>query len=568
MTFCTYFLYEDFYSEIRMSDNIILPISYLKKEENLDDLIENILKTIDLEIVLKNISKIDMQSHKLNSGDIDYILFKESKNNVFLEIYFKNRNDKFLVTNKSLMFLKNILVKRIKNIKTAPLAKKVDAGILVQLLLLANNKIEFLEKVHLNKIDIKENILLFFLRSYPCFDYFPSKNSIQETILIRWIGRYKEIFCMVKDSDWFDLDEINLNINNEKYYQGILFILGIYFLCSGHKDYPDFISIKDLGNFEFGYIVNILQDISKEYKPQQIVDLQSLEKESYDNPVFILDNGTIIFLNITSLIENLTRSVKFLLKDHLSKNLPPKTIYANYWGNKYGKIVEKYFHRLMYKIFYTEYKSLGGEKKEEEGWLMVDNDEEKVLILFEFTTEKFTRDSLWNSIKLEKLIDRLLLKDKKGKLFNLANYVKSEGDKYKNIRVVPILVTEFYIGNFFLLEELTNNMLTRKINEYHELYPLRSNPVILLSLDDMETFWGLISPTDNGKTRAKKFLNFLIQWNNIIEKQQRVPLNLNGLLDTLHTYSFCNFILAQKEKEVNLEPQNFFKIDLIKENIK
>ena len=161
----------------------------------------------------------------------------------------------------------------------------------------------------------------------------------------------------------------------------------------------------------------------------------------------------------------------------------------------YGQLIEKYFVFLLEQIFgHTKISKAAGSGPDS----IVETDD--YLIIFEFTTEYYRFSSLYNASTNSFVEDlhRLLFnqgesdpcgrrKKDKGKFLKLNGYLNSTGKQGKT--VIPILVTENYLGDYDLLNQF-DNFLDKKIQKYGLTNILKHKPLILC-LDDLEIFWAL-----------------------------------------------------------------------------
>lgn len=122
------------------------------------------------------------------------------------------------------------------------------------------------------------------------------------------------------------------------------------------------------------------------------------------------------------------------------------------------------------------------------------------MIIFEFTTEYYRFSSLYNASAKSFMEDlhRLLFnqgegdpcgrsKKDKGKFLKLNEYLNSAGQQGKTI--IPILVTENYLGDYDLLNQF-DQFLDNKIQK-NGLTNIQKNRPLILCLDDLEIFWAL-----------------------------------------------------------------------------
>ncbi|MCG2778887.1 MAG: hypothetical protein L6406_24690 [Desulfobacterales bacterium] len=212
----------------------------------------------------------------------------------------------------------------------------------------------------------------------------------------------------------------------------------------------------------------------------------------FDRPVFKIDDDSFCILDLKFLIEGLCSGLLWRINDIASSN-------GGLQGLKgyYGQLIEKYFDFLLEQIFgHTKISKSAGSGPDS----IVETDD--YLIIFEFTTEYYRFSSLYNASTNSFVEDlhRLLFnigesdpcgrsKKDKGKFFKLNEYLNSTGKQGKT--VIPILVTENYLGDYDLLNQF-DNFLDKKIQKYGLTNILKHKPLILC-LDDLEIFWALSS---------------------------------------------------------------------------
>lgn len=206
---------------------------------------------------------------------------------------------------------------------------------------------------------------------------------------------------------------------------------------------------------------------------------------------------------------------------------------------QYGNLLEEYFAFLMNKIF-PEINLTNNQEGKPDAVLEVNNNNGNYIILFEFTTKFYKISSLYNrtSENFKKDLTRMLFSNKrndKGKFINLDKYMADY--KKQNKIVIPILVTESWLGDYDLLNRI-DNILNEKIQKYNLNDLIKFKPLIL-SLDDLETFWAI---STKGK-ESKEFISLLKIW----EKVQKGN----------YLYNFASFV-SEKGRFNNQEYLDFF----------
>ena len=174
--------------------------------------------------------------------------------------------------------------------------------------------------------------------------------------------------------------------------------------------------------------------------------------------------------------------------------------------------MERYFKLIMKKIFVRSKIEFG----EYCGADSVVEIKDHILV-FEFTTEYYRMSSLYNSSSSEFIDDayRILFntgiddpksrgKRDRGKLLKMNQYILENRQEGKNI--IPILVTENFLGDTDLLNSF-NGFYQQEISD-KTLTFLSDHKPLILSLDDIETFWGLYQSKDS----VEEFVVFANEW--------------------------------------------------------
>jgi len=224
---------------------------------------------------------------------------------------------------------------------------------------------------------------------------------------------------------------------------------------------------------------------------------------------------------------------------------------------EYGQLLEKYFIFLLQKIFpESEIKITINDEGNPDA--VIENKDS--IIIFEFTTEYYRFSSLYNP-EIDDLQDdlyKLLFntgkkdlkgrgKKDKGKFYKLNNYIEQQ--KGRNKKIIPILVTESYIGDYDLINKF-NNVLEFNINNSSKLANIKNHKPLLICLDDLETFWAFSNPSD----ATKKFIKFIEDWGE----------NEKGG----HHYNFSYYMSKIDNRVVNDEYKTFFNLNKFLEDRK
>ncbi|HLA26878.1 MAG TPA: hypothetical protein VJZ49_03170 [Syntrophales bacterium] len=218
-------------------------------------------------------------------------------------------------------------------------------------------------------------------------------------------------------------------------------------------------------------------------------------RDFFDQPIFKIDDDNFCILDLKFLIEGLCSGFLWRIKDKASL----QNIHQGLKGY-YGQLLEKYFVFLLEQIF--------GHTKISKA---IDSGPDSIvetkdyLIIFEFTTEYYRFASLYNESTdfFVKDLKRLLFnrgkddpdgrnKKDKGKFLKLNEYLNTSAKQEK--KIIPILVTENYLGDYELLNQF-DNVLDKEIQKYG-LTNIQKHKPLILCLDDLEIFWAL-SNEDN-----------------------------------------------------------------------
>ena len=248
----------------------------------------------------------------------------------------------------------------------------------------------------------------------------------------------------------------------------------------------------------------------------------------FDRPVFKIDDHNFCILDLKFLIESLCSGFLWRIEDKASL----QNIHQEMKGY-YGQLLEKYFVFLIEQIFAN---AKIGKSQGSGPDAIVETDD--CLIIFEFTTEYFRFASLYNaSIDFAKEdLHRLLFnqgnndplsrgKKDRGKFLKLNEYMNTTEKHRKTI--LPILVTENYLGDFDLLNQF-DNILDTKIQEYG-LTNVRVHKPLILCLDDLEIFWALCTEAKS----VQEFEECLLGW----EKSDKGKV----------LYNFSNYISSKND---------------------
>ncbi len=258
----------------------------------------------------------------------------------------------------------------------------------------------------------------------------------------------------------------------------------------------------------------------------------------FDNPIFKISDDRYCIIDLKFVLENACGGLLWRLRSQ-------KDI-QNY-KSAYGYLMEEYFRFLITKIFdgakITFDDSTGVDA-------IVERDDN--ILVIEFTTEYYRLSSLYDD-SADGFVDdayRILFnagiedvrgrgKNDAGKLLKLNDYVKKVKQDGKNI--IPILITENFIGNPDLLDEFSN-FYTQEISK-KKLADLQENKPLFLCLDDLEVFWGLFETRD----AVSGLVGFAEYWS---------PLDKGPLFHNASS-GVCRYVESQRGGEVRITNKEY-----------
>lgn len=230
-------------------------------------------------------------------------------------------------------------------------------------------------------------------------------------------------------------------------------------------------------------------------------------RDFFDWPIFKIDDNRFCILDLKFLIEGLCSGFLWRIEDVASL----RDVHQKLKGY-YGQLVEKYFVFLLEQIF-----GQGKVSKTPGRGSDAIVETKDSLIIFEFTTEYYRFSSLYNASAdfFVKDVNRLLFnqgmddpdgrnKKDRGKFLKLNEYLDTSEKQKK--RIIPILVTENYLGDYDLLNQF-KNILDNKIQKY-KLTNIRKYKPLIFCLDDLEIFWALCTE----EKAVQEFEEYLQGW--------------------------------------------------------
>lgn len=509
----TYLLYEDLFKYVEKG-GLTLPLSCLDNESIIDELIDGLIKDIDPIEAISYSSFLNMvvqtcepkESAQLGRTEIRAIGFKKD------------------IPDNKVVFHRDCLLHMISRI----IASGKDGTMRItggsdrrgtakyyKALLLMNSKIN--RAGENTRYTFLKN---YFIREYPLY-YAPEATYTHYKIrLQRYWYVYKQMLS-IKGGTEADIISKGIRFLEEdsgltlkEHYLVLALVLNWFLILPVENRKGQEISAlgfdyRNIGSFyikknnfpETDKLICLIESVAKDKNSiqQQFAKNRRDEvsgffqyfRDFFDRPVFKIDDDSFCILDLKFLIEGLCSGLLWRIKD---TNESSQNIHQELKGC-YGQLLEKYFVFLLKKIFGQDkvYKTPG-----QGADAIVETDD--CLIIFEFTTEYYRFSSLYNTSTNSFMQDlhRLLFnqgrddpcgrsKGDKGKLLKLNEYLNTAENRAKTI--IPILVTENYLGDYDLLNQF-DNFLDKKIEKY-ELKNIQQHKPLILCLDDLEIFWAL-----------------------------------------------------------------------------
>ncbi len=413
----------------------------------------------------------------------------------------------------------------------------------------------------------------YFIREYPHY-YLP---DIARLMYGHRIVRYRYCFeQLLPNLDKVNIDEINKGINAFEQNSGVTlqeYIKVLNSLYAWFFEIP-FQNEKNppaLGTQKFGFdfqhlssfyiqaslfkqdpsflkaISHLSKDINalrsaleqEDQRPRDpITGYNKYIRVFFDNPVFKISEDFYCIIDLKFIIENVCGGLLWRIKSE--GNLQN-------FKSAYGRLLEKYFQFIIQNIFKNTKVSFGETAGAD---AVIETDD--CIFVMEFTTEYYRLSSLYNPTADGFLDDayRILFntgkddprarnKDDKGKLIKLNQYI--EDNKSKGKKIIPVIVTENFLGNHDLFNEFDNFCNSEIATK--NLTNLEGIPPMFLCLDDLETFWGLFDPKD----AVKGFVGFNDYW--VSKEKESLFHNPSS--------GMCKFIEEINNKEPRINNHEF-----------
>jgi hypothetical protein len=546
MNTMTHLVYEDLFGQIEKS-GLTLPVSCLEDEEIIDEVLQEIITPIDPIEAICYSSFLNMIVQTIDPDESACLGQRE-----IVKVGLSNK-----VGDSKVFFHRDCLLYMIARIITDSHngTVQITGGTdrrgtkkYYKALLLINSKIN-----HITGNTRQTLLKDYFIRDYP-LSYAPHVTS---TIFRNRLQRYWHIYGQILPSmDKTEGELISKTISAleedsgltlRKHYSVIAGVLSWFLLLPVEKKKNEHISNLgfDHRNPASFYIArNKFPDTDNLIRLIQFVaqDIYCLQKhfvkerrdkvsgyynhfrDFFDRPIFKIDDNRFCILDLKFLLEGLCSGLLWRIKDNAS---------IQQIKGCYGQLIEKYFIFLLEQIFGQD----RIQKTPNQGAdAVIETDE--CLLVFEFTTEYYRFASLYNA-SINLFIDDLHMrlfnkgmddpasrgKKDRGKFLKLNEYLKHSTTQTK--KIIPILVTENYLGDYDLLNQF-DNILDKKIQE-NGLTNIQNNKPLILCLDDLEIFWALNNETE----AASKFVQCFNAWESAAKGK--------------YLYVFSSFISSQDD---------------------
>lgn len=514
MNVMTHAVYEDFFDQIEKR-GLTLPLSCLDDKRVIDEVIDELISGLDPIEAISYSSFLNMivqhcepeESARLGRKELTVVGF--GKNILGNKVFF-HRDCLLHMMSRIIIGSKNGTVHITGGNDRRGTKKYYKA------LLLINSKIN-------STTGNQRHILLkdYFLRDYP-LSYAPQATT---TIFKNKLQRYWHIYSRILPSmteheaelisEGIRVLEKDSGLSLREHYLVLAGVLGWFLILPVKKRERQSEGTSSLGfdyrNINSFYIrkinfpdtdrlmclieylakdKNCLQEQFAKNRRDEVYGFYRNFQDFFDRPIFKIDHDNFCILDLKFLIEGLCSGFLWRIKDKASL----QNIHQELKGY-YGRLLEKYFTFLLEQIFgHANISKAPGSGPDS----IVETDD--YLIIIEFTTEYYRFSSLYNTSTKSFMEDlhRLLFnkgkdnpdgrnKKDKGKFLKLNEYLNVTGKQGKTI--IPVLVTENYLGDYDLLNQF-NNVLDNNIKQYG-LTNIQEQKPLILCLDDLEILWAL-----------------------------------------------------------------------------
>jgi len=509
----TYLLYEDLFKYVEKG-GLTLPLSCLDNESIIDELIDELIKDIDQIEAISYSSFLNMvvqtcepkESAQLGRNEISAIGFKKDI-----------PGNKVVFHRDCLLYMVSRIIAGGKDgtMRITGGTDRRGTAKYYKALLLINSKI--------NKAG--GNTQHTFLKNYLIRDHPPyyapeATNTLYQMRLQRYWYIYNRILSTMRGneartiSNGVKILEEDSGLTLQDHYSVLAMALNWFLILPVENRKEQEISAlgfdyRNIGSFyikknnfpETDKLICLIESVAKDKNSIQqhfaknrrdgVSGFFQHFRDFFDHPVFKIDDDSFCILDLKFLIEGLCSGLLWRIRDNASLKNDLQQL-----KGYYGQLIEKYFVFLLEKIFGQDkvYKTPG-----QGADVIVETYD--YLIIFEFTTEYYRFSSLYNTSTNSFMQDlhRLLFnqgsddpcnrgKSDKGKFLKLNEYLNTAAENRKKT-IIPILVTENYLGDYDLLNQF-DNFLDKKIERFG-LKNIQQYKPVILCLDDLEIFWAL-----------------------------------------------------------------------------
>ncbi|MEX0909908.1 MAG: hypothetical protein WDZ75_01305 [Candidatus Paceibacterota bacterium] len=571
----THLTYTELFDSVE-KNGILVPCSTLKASRDVEDQIRHLLKDINTAELIQFSSFLNMicQSTSKEMVLVRGVSLLEETELIKKGTGFRHR----IVFHRDnlLNLISQILEKNLSgaNLMTGT-GDITNARKYTQAVLL-NNDLLNLETSD-SPISPKEMIMRdYFIREWPHYYIRDISNNIYKHRIIRYRYCYEDLLPKLGDAHKQIMEnavkafERDVGVNLIDYLHVVTGLYGWFLDWPLRRD-KDVEQGKEVSKQKFGFdfknvdsfyintqsfakdptFIRIIDTLSRDIKDLRTAVEKEKNRERdvingynkyvrvfFDNPVFKISDDRYCIIDLKFLLENACGGLLWRLRSQED--------IQNY-KSAYGYLMEEYFRFLIKKVF-------GGAKITFDDATGVDaivEQDDNVLVI-EFTTEYYRLSSLYDD-SVEGFIDdayKVLFnsgaedirgrgKGDKGKLLKLNDYV--EKLKQDGKKIIPILVTENFIGNPDLLDEFSN-FYTNEISE-KKLTNLQENKPLLLCLDDLEVFWGLFETKD-----AVNGLAGFVEYWNPLDKGPQFHNASSGI---------CRYVEGQRNGEARITNKEY-----------
>ena len=565
----TFLAYKSLFSHVE-KDNILIPISYLKDFNNVESLIDHTIKDFDNHEAVSYSSFLNAIAQTCNAEESERLGLNEMAKTKMVRNIPKNgilfhRDNLLFMIEKAISKDKGEL--KITGQKTYDTAREYYKALLLISEIIPDSS---LEKDH-------------FIRAYPYYYISQTAATIYELRLQRYWHIYNKIFDELDNTKKNHLQsgiqaiEEKASISLKDYFRVVTEIYNWFIKIPNIKNTKEDEGLEKLGfnhkNIDSFYIRKI--NFDEEHDFMKLISHLSLGIEEFkekfesnnkrrdriqgfyrnfqtffDYPIFKIDDDNYCLIDFKFLIEGLCSGFVWHINTFSDSQLQSVK-------EQYGYLLEIYFVELLKKIFGEN----NVQKPEEDGNPDVILETDDYVIILEFTTEYYRFASLYseNTDLLKEDLYRILFnepsdgdsnrsKKDKGKFIKLDGYVES----YKNSgkTVIPVLVTENYLGDFDLLDRF-DGFISDGIDS-NKLESLKGHKPMIVNLDDFELFWQIANSEDT----INQFARCMSEWEkNKVEKGK-------------YHFNFSFFVNEiNKDSKVNTEFSTFFNFQSFMQNL-